>query len=259
MSEHKNIKKSESKLTRTGFEFQGMKDSSESKALFSKNPGDFKSNGDYKKGFKKTEFIAFFVDYGFPKTKIKQIIEKCPKCMKRSIEDTIKPILTFLESKDFTKKEIIQLAVTYPKIFQRSRETLERRYSLLKQRIPNHVKNVVLKNPAILACGDQAIRDRLDVYSEIAYHIGMETLLSNPLWLSFGPDTVKNRFDFLMGKGSFPPGGQFYLFMSKSRFLGNFGINAFLKCHPNTSQQELKDLQDKAECFKIWRKKRSWN
>jgi ribosomal 50S subunit-associated protein YjgA (DUF615 family) len=46
--------------------------------------------------------------------------------------------------------------------------------------------------------------------------------------------------------------------MPKSRFLGYFGVNAFMECHPDTSEQDLQVLIKKAKEFKMHRKMRSW-
>jgi hypothetical protein len=87
--------------------------------------------------------------------------------------------------------------------------------------------------------------------------VGINILLSNPIWLSFSPETVRKRFGFLKSRG-FPPGGHYYLFMPKSRFLGYFGVDAFMECHPDTSEHDLQVLINKAKEFKMHRKMRSW-
>jgi len=166
------------------------------------------------------KIIDFFTNYGFNKNVFLGRLSKCPRILKRSTS-SIKSILGFFESKNFAKEEIIKLISKDPGLLLRKKDTVATRYKALESRMEDETKRVVLAFPAIVRCyGVEAINKRLDVFEQISGEVGMKELFSNPIRLSYNPDTVMKRFNFFKSRGlSYKE-----LFISKDKFKRRFGI-----------------------------------
>ena len=161
-----------------------------------------------------------FADFGFTQDETNAVIRKCPRTLKRSI-DTIHSIFDVFNS-DFDRGEVISIMIKDSLLLTRDSNSLRSRYNLLKRRLPDNAKKIVLAFPAIIrSYGEDSLNAKINVFEEIAPEIGMQELLKNPIRLAYSPDTVRKRFQFFKDRGI----SYNELFISKKKFKDRFGIN----------------------------------
>jgi len=163
--------------------------------------------------------IDAFIDYGFTLSEARAVIHKCPRVLKRST-DTISSIFDVFK-KDFSRGEVISIMLKDSNLLTRDSKTLESRYKLLKSRLPDHAKRIVLAFPAIIrSYGEDSLNEKISMFESMSPEVSIHDLLKNPIRLAYSPDTVRKRFQFFKDRGI----SYNELFISRKKFEKRFGV-----------------------------------